>query len=450
MNHLVADPWGVRNRYIEVILDRDRENVRRFLEKNVKRDLSRPEQIKMLKLLEIQHHAMLMYTSCGWFFDEVTGIETIQDMMYAARAIQLAQDLTGQDYETTFVELLKKCPSNLPEYGNAAVAYQRQVSPAIVDMNRVGAHYAVSSLFSDYPEVSKIYSYDAESLHSEYREAGKYRLSIGRVKLTSEITWEEKTHTYAVLHLGEHHLFGGVREYQGENSYQEMMDGVLEAFEKGRVHEVVVMMDKYFGSHNYSFWHLFNDEQQRILKQVISNTMDEVESAFKNIYENNYSLLQAMNELKIDVPDALRFCGDFSINARLQSILEEDIIDFREFKSVAETYNKLKINIDKVGLSFLVGQRINVMIEKLLQHPDNQQLLDNIVKLLRAIKLVQLSPDLWKAQNIAFVIQNYLSKLSEDDKINVKENNRLIQAYQNLFDQLNIKIKPIGASVFSS
>ncbi len=450
MKDLVADPWHVRNDYIAVVLDRDTENVRDFLDRHALRPLAHHEQVRMLKLLEIQHHAMLMYTSCGWFFDEVTGIETIQDIMYAARAIQLANDLNGQDYEAHFLKMLEKCPSNLPEYGNAAVAYEKSVRPAIVDMHRVGAHYAVSSLFSDYPDESRIYSYHAESLHSEYYEAGKYRLAVGKARLTSEVTWEVDNISYAILHLGEHHLFGGVREYQDEESYRQMLNEVLFAFENSRVHEVVVLMDKHFGTHNYSFWHLFKDEQKRILEQVMDNTMRDVEMTFKNIYENNHSLMQAMNELKIDVPEALRFCGDFSVNARLQNILEQDEIDFREFSSVAESYKRLRISIDKVGLSFLASQRINTLMELLLKHPDDLALLKKVVRLLRAVHQVHLTPDLWKAQNIAFVIQKNFEKLllSENFAYTEKQH-QWTNTFRQLFEELNIKLTPVSQSVES-
>ena len=450
MKDMVADPWHVRNEYIEVVLDRDPDNVRDFLERHAVRPLSRGEQVRMLKLLEIQHHAMLMYTSCGWFFDEVTGIETIQDIMYAARAIQLAKDINGQDYETHFIELLEECPSNLPEYKNAAVAYEKFVRPAVVDMHRVGAHYAVSSLFSDYPDESRIYSFNAESVHSEFHEAGKYRLSVGKARLTSEVTWEEDTISYAILHLGEHHLFGGVREYKDEQSYQQMLDEVLYAFEKSRVHEVVVLMDKHFGTHNYSFWHLFKDEQQRILKQVMSNTMTDVEVAFKNIYENNYSLVQAMNELKIDIPEALKFCSNFSVNARLQNILEGDEIDFREFNSVAETYKRLNVSIDQVGLSFLAARRISHMMEKLLKHPDDLTLLKKIVRLLKAVHQVHLTPDLWKAQNIAFVIQHYFDEMLQNEKFShADDHTEWMVSFRELFQELNIKVKPATLTVGS-
>ncbi|MEX2566508.1 MAG: DUF3536 domain-containing protein, partial [Cyclobacteriaceae bacterium] len=91
MKGLCDDPWGLRNRYISIILDRSKPNIERFLEENFENDLTDEKKVTILRLLEMQYHTMLMYTSCGWFFDEVTGIESMQDIFYAARAIQLAE-----------------------------------------------------------------------------------------------------------------------------------------------------------------------------------------------------------------------------------------------------------------------------------------------------------------------------------------------------------------------
>jgi hypothetical protein len=150
--------------------------------------LSKKEQTEFLQLLEMQYHAMLMYTSCGWFFDEVTGIETMQDIMYAARAIQLAGEVGNRSFELNFLKILADAKSNIPEIKNAAHAYDKFVKPAIVDLHRVGAHYAISSIFSEYPEKVQIYSYTAEAQSYELQEAGKYKLAIGKALLRSNIT----------------------------------------------------------------------------------------------------------------------------------------------------------------------------------------------------------------------------------------------------------------------
>src|SRR5690606_26944122 len=144
------DVWKLRDEYISVILDRSPKSIKKFFNDNGIKKFSKKDRVQLLKLLEMQRHLMLMYTSCGWFFDEISGIETIQIILYAARVIQLAKELELGDFEPEFIERMKKIPSNIPELGNAAKAYESYVKPAIVDLLRVAAHYAVSSLFDGY------------------------------------------------------------------------------------------------------------------------------------------------------------------------------------------------------------------------------------------------------------------------------------------------------------
>ena len=149
---IFTDPWQARNNYIDVILDRSAESIGRFLRTHTPRDLSAAERITAWKLLELQRHAMLMYTSCGWFFDELSGIETVQVIQYAARALQLAQELFGDGIEAGFLERLEAAKSNLPEHRDGRLIFEKFVRPAVVNLEKVGAHYAISSLFEDYGE----------------------------------------------------------------------------------------------------------------------------------------------------------------------------------------------------------------------------------------------------------------------------------------------------------
>ena len=441
MGALVDDPWKTRNDYIDVVLDRSHENVADFIDRQTKKVLSPAEEVKFLKLLEIQHHAMLMYTSCAWFFDEVTGIETLQDILYAARAIQLYRDITGTDHEAAFLELLAKAPSNIPEYQNAAIAYERFVRPSIVDMNRVGAHYAVSSLFSDYTKHDRVYSFDAELQHFDKHFAGKYRLALGKARLTSEVTWEEEDVTFAVIHLGEHHLFGGVRKSIEESAYQKMHDEMVEAFQKSRVHEAIVLMDKHFGMHNYSFWHLFKDDQKELLNRVLEETMNNVESTFNQIYENNYSVLQAMKQLSIHAPRPLRDAGEFTINSKVRRMLEKDHFDVNQLNGIVESIENLDVEIDSVGLSYLAGERINHLMEKLEENPNDLAKMRQAVQFIQACFRVRLDPDLWKAQNIAFIIhrENYARMARKQDQGEEKASQWLATFVQ-LFEVLNIHV----------
>lgn len=118
------DPWDARNAYIDLILDGSRSQSE-FLAKHARGPLSAQEKKRALTLLEIQKSSLLMYTSCGWFFSELSGIETVQIMRYAARAIELTADLGLNSPGERFLEMLAETPSNVRELGNGANIYRR-------------------------------------------------------------------------------------------------------------------------------------------------------------------------------------------------------------------------------------------------------------------------------------------------------------------------------------
>src|SRR5437588_3261599 len=146
---VLRDPWAARDEYINVVLDRSDESVRRFLLAHA-REGALVQTV--LELLEMQRNAMLMYTSCGWFFNDVSGIETVQVLHYAARVIQLAAKIANRSLEAEFMERLAPAMSNLPDRGSARDIYERDVKPTRLDLARVASHYAVASLFDHFDD----------------------------------------------------------------------------------------------------------------------------------------------------------------------------------------------------------------------------------------------------------------------------------------------------------
>ena len=141
------DPWAARNDYIELILDRSEEARRRFFMRHAT-DKAWKNPSVALQLLEMQRHALLMYTSCGWFFDEISGIETVQILQYAARALELNRQAGGKDLEEAFTQMLAQAPSNIKELQNGAVVYERYVKPAVFPLEKIAAQQALLRAFS--------------------------------------------------------------------------------------------------------------------------------------------------------------------------------------------------------------------------------------------------------------------------------------------------------------
>lgn len=128
----LIDPWKTREEYVTVILDRRQEHEYRFIETHSKRGLSQEKGKSLLELLEMERCAMLMFASCGWFWDEISGIETVQILRYAGRAMQLARAATGINLESEFVDMLERAPGNYQQFRNGGEVYKSHVEPEVV------------------------------------------------------------------------------------------------------------------------------------------------------------------------------------------------------------------------------------------------------------------------------------------------------------------------------
>src|SRR5205807_3839889 len=194
-----------------------------FFEKHSLRQLQTEETFTVLKLLEMQRHAMLMYTSCGWFFDEISGIETVQILQYAGRVIQLAAVTSGEDLEAEFRERLAGARSNIPELGDGAKIYDMLVRPALVNLHKVAAHFAISSIFEGSSDTPK-FCYRIKTVDYQRFESKSVKLALGRVRVTSEITRDGREVDFGVIHLDDQILHAGVRDFTNDEDYLRLLE----------------------------------------------------------------------------------------------------------------------------------------------------------------------------------------------------------------------------------
>jgi alpha-amylase/alpha-mannosidase (GH57 family) len=434
----LKDPWGARERYIDVILDRTRVNIEDFIKTHSKRELSYDEKVYVLKLLEVQRNAMLMYTSCGWFFDDISGIEALQVMQYASKVIQYIEDMKGRYYESEFMSTLEEIPSNV--YENALRPYRMYVKSKRSDFLRVGAHYSISSFFEEYPEHVKIFCYRAKRRIYNKKEAGKFRLAVGTADISSDITREEKNISFAVLHLGDHNINGGARYFVSNEAFMIMQGEIQDAFGKGDIPEVIRLMDKYFEGNVYSAWSLFKDEQKKIMDQVLLSTYEDIEASYRQIYDNSYTMMNFFHSLGLRLPKSFSVAAEYIINRDIKRIFEAGI-DMEKLRNLMEDIKKWSIKIDEAMINYVVSTWIDRNMERLFQKPEDTALLDKIDSILEVLKPLSLSLNLWNAQNVYFSIgKRYFPSMSEKSLKHDELAVRWVDGFLKLGKYLHVKI----------
>ncbi|NQW22670.1 MAG: DUF3536 domain-containing protein [SAR202 cluster bacterium] len=397
---LLADPWGARNEYIQVVLDRSEPVVSRFFEAHNAKALSQDETARALKLLEMQRNSMLMYTSCGWFFEELSGLETVQVIQYAGRVVQLGRELFGEHWGAKFRDLLAEAKSNIPSNEDGLWIYDNLVLPGMVDLVKVAAHYAVSSLFEEYPERSEIFGYAVDLEDRQLVEAGRARLSLGRSKVTNSITTESAVVSFGVLHLGDHNVNAGVREYQGDAAYQAMVTELTETFNAAEFPEVIRAMDRHFGEPNYSLRSLFKDEQRKILNQVLESTMTGVEAVQRQQYEANYPLMRFLVDSGNPVPPALHSAAELIIGADLMMCLDQDSLDIERIQGLLEDARLFSVTLDTEGLAVRIERNLSRVLKQVTDKPQELPNLEAAIAVAKLARSMPFAVDLWRVQNL--------------------------------------------------
>ncbi|MEH2416301.1 DUF3536 domain-containing protein [Nostoc sp.] len=347
---LFRDPWLARDEYIQVMRDRSATNVNRFLARHQTHKLTAAEQVDALRLLEMQRHALLMFTSCGWFFEEISRPEGTQILRYAARALELAGDVAGVQLEKGFVKRLGLAPSNVEQFKHGAEIYRQLVLTAQLGFKQVAAHYAITSLFSNQKPAEahnslprkdvadkqsqryhkKVYCYAANELDYQLQRMGSLTLAVGNLKLVSEITWESEHLVFAVLHLGGWDFHCCIQQFTGRRNYSQLKEKLFGALQQASAAHTILVMTQLFGEEAFSLQNLFAEERHRIMGLLSQETLTRLGQLYTQAYRDNYGVLMAFHRDEIAVPQELQVAADIALGHRclmtLRS-LDQDIAD---------------------------------------------------------------------------------------------------------------------------
>lgn len=400
----LRDPWAARNEYIDVVFDRREENVARFLKKHARRDLSYLEEVAVLRLLEIQRHAVLMYTSCGWFFDEISGIETNQILQYALRAMDYAHDVARVELHTEFSRRLAEAPSNV--LADGAASFLQNVVPTRVTLERVAMHFAVASLFEDDPEGLDLFNYTASVDFFEKIVAGTPQFAAGRIAIRSRLSHAKKTYCFAVIYLGQQHIIGNISGTMNRATFNAMWERTSKSFQTANLGEVIGILQEYFGPEKFTLSSLFTDEKIKIIRDITESSLAIAESSFRDVYNDNYQLMAGLEENNLPVPDTWRNIATYVLNADLLMYFRNgEARDIRTLRRVAEDLKRWEIKLpEEEAVQLAISDRIYREITKIALDESSAQRVEWINDVLDIVHGMALKPDIWKSQNVFYLL----------------------------------------------
>jgi alpha-amylase/alpha-mannosidase (GH57 family) len=396
---LLDDPWAARDAYIDVILQRDADSREHFLRRQSRHDLSPQQRSAVWKLLEMQRYGLLSFTSCGWFFDEPSGIETVQILAYAARATQLAAEL-GVPLEDELLRRLAPMRSNLPQYGDGAQLYRALVQPQVSDNRRIVAHYAMNGLLQPPAENGRSYVYRISSLQRTVESAGTATLAMGRVHLLAEVTEDSDDYAYVALHLGGHDMqcavIGG-----GVDDFTKRCDELLTTFRSAPLTELVRRIDIAFGGTVFTLRDVFTAERRRILDRVTTQALAECSVGYERIVAQNRRLIEFLAHGGGPIPEELRVAATFVLQRRFQQALIALVSGsgtLQEGLAIAGDAQRWGLTLEAATPARLVEMALNEAAQQVRAAP-SPAVIEHAHALLDAAEALALPLNTWVAQN---------------------------------------------------
>ncbi|MES2201062.1 MAG: DUF3536 domain-containing protein [candidate division FCPU426 bacterium] len=408
---LLKDPWAARDEFIAVVLEPGPGSRAAFLKAQQARELDAQEGVRALALVEMQRQAMLMYTSCGWFFNDLSGIETLQILKYAARLMDDLAELGFDPPREAFLKVLAEAQSNFASAGNGADLFRHRVEPSRVDMLRLAADLAIGSLVEDDPG-GALGIYRCEVLTHVRELLGKTSLTTGQVLLESRLTGRSFHAAFAAVHLGAIDFHCCVGPYGGDEKLAEASARVRDEFMHGLVPPLLTAMREGFGGGSgdagaaeFGLQDLMMGRRDRIAKAVFGGIIESLSKQYDAVYQENRRSLEMFRTAGFELPAELRIAAEYTLSRRFESEIRD-----RHMNPAPELYAKaleivheaqnLGYRVDTALASHYFSVMITESVRGALANPDSN-FLKKAIELIRVARRLGLEPNLDRAQEEA-------------------------------------------------
>jgi hypothetical protein len=427
---LLKDPWAARDAYIDLLVDRS-PKIADFVEKHQTRKLRKNQVRLVMRMLDMQKARMFMYTSCGWFFDDIVGLEALQVMRYAARVLQILKPDDPLALPE-FLKILREAKSNAKPQILGDKLFETKIMPQVAGLEKVVAHIAISSIFEDIPLRERFYRYKIRVLDLvKERSAGK-TFVVGHMNVTDLVTAEARELTYVVIHHGGVDLRCSVLDFGDIKKYEATKQDLIESFRGYSSTELIRKMDRHFPGVYFSIKDLFMEQRRVILEAVTKRLYRDQAVMFEEFYRKNRELAALIKTHEAILPDTFVASARFVINRTLR----------REIKKLAEGYYPdelqsliqeaqfwgIKPDVSTAG-KFIVNCILD-LLNKLSGDNNNEITIREIIRFLDLGKDLEIPLDLSEPQIIFF---NRVRELESGD-------GKLLEKFTALAERLSVEL----------
>ena len=440
-SELFKDVWAARDAYIEVLLGAGTAR-EEFLRTHASRELAADERIRALSVMELARHAMLMFTSCGWFFDDLSGIETVQCMQYAARVAELMNAVRGVSVETELVERLSAARSNIPDEGDGRRVWHQRVRPARIDATKVCAHVAVYALVEPAAERAvQVEGFQVEFLDRIDRKSGRARMVAATVRVKSVLTEAATSLCFAGLHLGEQHVTGGVRPPPDPEEWTSTLKELRDSLETGDVFAAQRAIDRHFPGAHLSLGALLPGSREHVLAAVLHDAIAEVDEQIIDAYEQHAPLMRWLVAHELPVPEVLHTVAKVALHQRVLVNLQSKQASFQALREQMAEAAEVKVNLDTPEIALAASEGLRRLLDG-LDSPAalDPGALDTVARAAEVAARMRSSVDLWFAQNATWRLLERVPELRRRSKNGDAKAQALIADLERLARALRIAV----------
>ncbi|MEO3994005.1 MAG: DUF3536 domain-containing protein [Desulfurococcaceae archaeon TW002] len=381
-SEIFTNPMTALLNYVSVV-GKSEEVINEYLGRFTKAPLTKEVRSKALELMEMMRHAYLMFSSDGWFFDDISNIESIQVMKHAARAIQLTRKLSNVDLETDFLRFLKNAKSNVPDLRNGANIYDLYVRSSITDFHDVCVMYSMLSLSPNHSgDTRRIFSYVIEDLGSESYVSGSFRSSLGKARVTYLATLESFECVYYSYSINKHILAGASAPAE-KLDLRTLRDVLRRYIDAGEFSELEKFLKEHFNRFR-SFSDLRRDLQLAIVNDYFSNLLDRVHERVKEIFSTNYSIVRSAILSKTPFLDYFKEFVKLYVTYELRELLSRQSLNSSNLRDILTVIKEFGVELP--DLISVLDTRVSNQLYLLTKDLSNLDVLDEVMRCVLVLK----------------------------------------------------------------
>jgi hypothetical protein len=376
--------------------------------------------------MEIQRFTQLMYTSCGWFFADISGIETTQILKYALRAMELASEFSKVNYEKPFLSILQKAKSNISEFGNGKDIFINHVKTSSIPIEKIAAQFAIeSSLKETDLKLDSLYCFKIKK--SNYKKYANLNstLYFGKLEITSDITLEKKDFSFVVLRTQNFEFYCAVKNFIGLDDYNLERKEILKTFEKNNLVDTIKNIEIYFGDKFYSLKDIPIDKRKTILKNLIVSNLKKANQIYVNLYKTLSMPMIYLSDLGMDIPEGFRVCAKYTLISDLVQELKDnsnfsDKKTIKKISQISELIQKFNISINNEYTQSILSDKLFELVLNLKERV-NITNINEVLAFLDLIEKLRVEVKITNSQNVFYDMfcanfENFYKTISKKDK----------------------------------